>query len=226
MKSILDFHIGSENFHHGYLLMGNLEESKKIAFETARVILDKKDKLETHPDFFYEKYDLFGIDDSHEIIGKASKRPLVGDKKVFILETNGFSIESANALLKTFEEPYEGTHFFILLPSLDDVLPTLRSRLVVINTGRGNIEPDEEKEETFEKFLKSNAEKRLEIIKEFSDDRFTAMEFLNGLEIIINKNKEKLSALNEIGRCRSFLLSRGASAKMVLEHIALALPKI
>jgi hypothetical protein len=222
MKSILDFHIESGNFHHGYLLVGDFEKAKDLAFNAAKTILAWKEKLESHPDFFYKKYDLFSIDDSHGLISKASQRPLAGDKKVFVVELSGFSLESANSLLKTFEEPYEGTYFFVLLPSLDEILPTLRSRLVVVNVGKENIGLDEEKTKLYKKFINSNTAKRLEMVKEFSDDRFDAMEFLNGLEVSLGKSDFR----NEISRCRTFLLSRGASAKMVLEHIALAMPEI
>lgn len=244
MESILDIHIKTGIFHHAYLLVGDFETSRKMAIRAALALLkpkngavDKEDeaklRLETHPDFFYKEYDLFSIDDSHEIIDKASKRPFSGEKKVFILEINGFSTESANALLKTFEEPYESTHFFVLLSSLENILPTLRSRLLVINIGKKDIEIDQEQEKIYIDFLKGPIKRRMEIIKEFLDDRFEAINFLNGLEIAIYKKNingdnidKNFVAIKEVFRCRPFLLNRGGSPKMILEHIALSLPEM
>jgi len=258
MDSILKYHIEKRNFHHGYLLVGDLETSRKMALEAAQVILiptpgvgetDPRGRLRAHPDFFYQKFELFDIEESRILKGKASKRPFLGDKKVFVIELFSFSLESANALLKTLEEPYPGTHFFVIVPSLENVIPTLISRLTIINNSKIKKELSEEKIKFYKKFLADLPHKRLETIKNFSKDplrsearRQEAIEFLNELELVIVSQKKLLSlktgtkgnltenhfflALSQIQKCRSFLFSQGSSPKMVLEHIALALPMI
>ncbi len=236
MKSILNIHIESGKFDHGYLLVGDFESSRKMAFEAAEKILTS---LIANPDFFYQKFDLFGIEESRILKEKVSKRPF-GESKVFIIELSSFSFESANALLKTMEEPYAGTYFFIIAPSLENILQTLVSRLTVVDNGGLRKELDEEKIKFYKKFLSDLLSKRLETVKKI-EEREKAIEFLNELEIVIAKGREKLvslktdnkgnltetqffSPLNEIQRSRKFLFSQGASAKMVLEHIALTLP--
>ncbi len=53
---------------------------------------------------------------------------------IFIIENLGrMKPEAANALLKTLEEPHEGTLFFLTANQEEDVLPTLRSRCHVTN---------------------------------------------------------------------------------------------
>jgi len=229
MDSILKYHIESGNFHHGYLLTGDFEISRKMALEAARIILLPKPgfggteaglRLEAHPDFSHQKYELFGIEESRTLTKKASQRPFVGDKKVFIIELFSFSLESANALLKTLEEPFPGTHFFVIVPSLENIIPTLASRLTVIDNSKIKKELDKEKIKFYKKFLADLPNKRLETIKKFTENRQDAIEFLNELELTTKDFK----ILEEIQRCKSFLFSQGASAKMVLEHIALTLP--
>ena len=225
MDSILKYHIEKGDFHHGYLLVGDFEISRNMALEATRAILKPEGKIEAHPDFSHQKFELFGIEESRILTEKASKRPFVGDKKVFIIELFSFSLESANALLKTLEEPYPGTHFFVIVPSLENVIPTLVSRLTVIDNSKIKKELDEEKIKFYNRFLSDLPHKRLETVKEFSDNRQSAIEFLNELEIILAK-KKILDALEQIQRCRNFLFSQGSSPKMVLEHIALALPQM
>jgi len=104
---------------------------------------------------------------------------------------------------------------------VENILPTLVSRLTVINNGGAGKKLDEEKIKFYKKFLASQPNKRLEIIKSMKE-REEAIEFLNELELITKDFK----VLTEIERSKNFLFSQGASAKMVLEHIALSLPKI
>jgi DNA polymerase III delta prime subunit len=236
MKSVLETHIESGKFNHGYLLVGDFETSRKMARTAATVILksdingiDIVSRLESHPDFFYEKYDLFGVEEGRDLIKKAGQRPFVGENKVFIVELFSFSIESANALLKTMEEPCEGTYFFILVPSLENVLPTLISRLTIIDNSGIKKELDDKKLKFYTKFLADKPNKRLEAIKDIKE-RQEAIEFLNEIELLLGSPtskcawKSNFQVLEEIQKCKSFLFSQGASAKMVLEHIALVLP--
>lgn len=213
----------SKDFSHGYLLTGNQDISRKKAYEMAETLLSPQGCLETHPDFSYQTFDLFSIKNSQELRDRASKRPFSGDKKVFIIELNSFSIESANALLKIFEEPYEGTYFFVIISSADEVLPTLRSRLTVINSGMDQNIFNEDKIKFYKKFLKDLPNKRLDSIKNIVKDREEAINFLNELEIFLAKEPE-IKILEEIQKCRDFLYQKGSSPKMILEHLALSLP--
>lgn len=210
-------------------MVGDLLASRELSLEIVKIILNH-DKLETHPDFFYQKYDLFGIDDAKKLIYKASQTPLLGDKKVFIIETLSFSIESANALLKTLEEPFSGTHFFIIVPSLDIMVSTLRSRLTLIDN-KNIVSFDKEKKDFYTKFLKDLPNKRLDSTAHLLKDRQKTIEFLNELEVALlekmrGENAESVAkSLEEIQKNKNLLFTPSASAKMVLEHLALTLPQ-
>lgn len=242
MDSLLERHIKNKQLSHGYLLAGDFEISRRAALEAASALFGYPiAKLRRHPDFYHQAFESFGIKESQELKRKSSLRPMLGEKKIFILELFSFTIESANALLKIFEEPPEGTHFFVIVPSADAVIPTLRSRLIVIDSQpqqRASILEEEE-------FLKSLPGKRLDIVKKIGKDKNKAIEFLNGLEIILSKKTESslssrtvmegnsseseipgFFALKQIQEARGFLSGRAPNVKMILEHIALILPVV
>ncbi len=231
-RQILKNHIKSGEFSHGYLLVGNVEISRESAFEASRILL-AKERLDTHPDFFNQQYDSFGIDDSRELIYKASQRPFLGENKVFVIETFSFTVESANALLKLLEEPFAGTHFFIIVPVKDIVIPTLRSRLVIVENKNQEMESGKGKaKKTAEEFLAGMPTQRMGMVEKISKDKQKAVEFLNFLEVVLAENlerkKEMSSAggLEEIQKSKNLLASRYGSQKMILERLALILPQL
>ena len=54
-------------------------------------------------------------------------------KLVFIADARQLTTEAANALLKTLEEPPDGTYLILATPQIDDLLPTIRSRCQVVS---------------------------------------------------------------------------------------------
>jgi len=66
------------------------------------------------------------------ILPEAARVPIEGDRKVLILfeaeRLRGNANESANALLKTLEEPPDRTIVVLVTAVADDLLPTIRSR--------------------------------------------------------------------------------------------------
>lgn len=253
MHPLLKIHIENKQFHHAYLLCGDADVCREAAMEAAEVILQGNalgepkalplGKVVAHPDFSHCRFDLFGIDDSRELKNWAASKSFYGNGKVFIIEVSAFNGESANALLKTLEEPNDGVHFFVIAPSAETVMPTLRSRMTVLEfkLGSEDSKPDnlESSLPSFEaagKFLGSLPNKRMEtvkkIISEKTVDKTAAVEFLNNLETILEKkiradikNRKNIQGLKELQRSRQFVLDRGSSAKMILEHLALSLPK-
>lgn len=266
MHPILKAHIEKREFHHAYLLCGDIETCKKMAEETAKAILSE-DNLESNPDFSRRRFGLFGINDSHNLTNWASTKSFSGQGKVFVMEVFSFNVESSNALLKTLEEPNEKTHFFIIVSSAESVMPTLRSRLTVIDFGLGSSASKSDLEaELPSEFLRSLPNKRLEMIKkmlvkseneneipsESSINKQKAapqghflffkknnvVQFLNALEFLLEKelrlsdkskkglpaDRQAATALEELSRSQQFISDRGASAKIILEHLALALP--
>ncbi|MEW5907633.1 MAG: hypothetical protein AB1643_00400 [Patescibacteria group bacterium] len=233
MHPLFEAHLERKTFDHGYLMLGDFSVSLSYVMEAAKVILDPPaGRLDIHPDFFHFRFGSFGIDNSREIIYKASQKPLLGRAKVFIIETNSFTIESANALLKIMEEPTKNTFFFIIASARENIIPTLCSRLTIINNFISDIKIGGEERKIYEKFFSDLPTKRINLIKSFEKDRQRAIKFLNGLEIFLSeelirkKNISISEALKEIARTRGLILSRAASVKMIMEHLALSLPQM
>ena len=65
-----------------------------------------------------------------------SLRPMSANRKVAIIDdAERMNEASANALLKTLEEPPAGSILFLITPSLEPILPTIRSRCQPIRFG-------------------------------------------------------------------------------------------
>ncbi len=234
MVSLLEAHAKNNQLNHGYLLVGDFDAASRAAREAASVLLGREGKeLDAHPDFSRQDFNLLGIKESHELKKKSLLRPFLGGKKVFVIRLFSLTTESANALLKLFEEPPEGTHFFVIAPSEDAVMPTLRSRLTVVE-----FKKEKEKNEYAAAFLNALPNERMDMIKKIGKDKEKAIELLNGLETALAEafsvrapegvrlSAERVAALEEIGKMRTYLAGRSPSVKMILEHIALVLPKM
>jgi len=234
MKSQFSHIIQNLNdLHHAYLLdgvYGVLIGDLHDFLET-----DIKFPVRANPDFWAGEFDTFGIDDSRKLKEMQSRKPVSGDRKIFIIGANFITTEAQNALLKVFEEPTAGTHFFIITPNISALLPTLISRCqIVLNINTQNpLQNNACKGQSFAKeFLNSGKAKRVEMLGQIIEekDRNRAIEFLNNLEAeLYNDTNTRMKTndaniFKEIQKCRGYLKNRGASVKMILEHIALVLP--
>lgn len=209
--------------HHAYFIH---------AFKDSAVKLKEFLKKEFHidhlqnPDFYHEKFEVLGIDESRRIKeNHLSKSFVEGNKRIFIIEADGMTHEAQNSLLKIFEEPHEDSHFFLIMPSPEVLLPTLKSRLLILENHQESKSFTEA-----EKFLKLSKKDKVafvdEIAKQISDEVATkadAQEFLTSLELALYKNGiEKNSvALKAILKAKDYLNDRSPSVKQLLEYIAL-----
>ncbi|MFI1394098.1 DNA polymerase III subunit delta' [Streptomyces sp. NPDC020681] len=85
----------------------------------------------THADVDVIRTDLLsiGVKETRELVRRAQLSPAVGRWQVIILEDADRLTEGAgNVLLKAVEEPAPRTVWLLCAPSLEDVLPTIRSR--------------------------------------------------------------------------------------------------
>ena len=77
---------------------------------------------------FYKK------DQIIDLIEENYKRPMISDRKIFILsEANKMNESSSNSFLKVLEEPSDSTIFILLTKNKSQLLPTIRSRCQIIN---------------------------------------------------------------------------------------------
>lgn len=241
MSASIDFK-KIKNLHHAYGLCGNMDEI--VASLLKSITDDFKIIIIGNPDFFHEKFETLTIDDSRRIKEIALGRQFSSDRpRIFVIELYGATREAQNALLKLFEEPEAGNHFFLIMPSSDMLLPTLRSRLQIINSPLSAHSPHEnplsEKTVSAEIFIKKILGEKIAYVdalaSDISDDKLAkhaALSFLNDLEkhlytksLITNatKHKENLPTFQAISHARTYMNDRAPSLKMLLEYVTLSL---
>jgi hypothetical protein len=203
--------------HHAYFIEGektsalaSLEAFLKDAFGISR---------QGHPDVHYSEYDSFGIDESRSLQEMQSMRPVMGDKKIFILVTGAITSEAQNSLLKVFEEPTPGTHFFVIASSARLLLPTLKSRMVVV---RHESAPNDMGQAGAQAFMEMSYKDRLAFVATMIEekDKTIVEGFLAALiqELHI---MGKMKAVREIMPMMGYLKDRASSLKLILERVAL-----
>lgn len=182
--------------------------------------------------------DSFGIDEGRKLQETALLRPQgSGDRKYIIVHGRVFTREAQNALLKLFEEPTPSTHFFLVLPSFDAFLPTLKSRLHIVTQNRKEQNQSLLSEVArVKEFLASGSGERLSIVKGLLDDldkekitRRDIEQFLHALEHAVHENfitskKLPLGVFERFLTIVSYAGDRSSSIKMILESVALILP--
>jgi hypothetical protein len=221
--------IDVNNLHHAYVLAGGREVVVQIIENFLAEAL--KYPIHGNPDYVKEVFESFGVDDGHRIAVAHLKRAITGNKKIFLISVLSFSHEAQNALLKMFEEPTENTHFFIIVPSLDILLPTLKSRLLTIE-----IE-EEKKTDTSQAqlFFSSPIATRMKMVDSLLEEKnkHEALLFLSVLEsyahVTFLKNNSDFilrEFLEDVVKIRGYLRDRSPSVKILLEHVVHTAPHI
>ncbi|TSC91134.1 MAG: DNA polymerase III subunit delta' [Candidatus Berkelbacteria bacterium Licking1014_96] len=125
---IIKSHLEKNKLNHAYLLYGPGRKIK-TAFEFARTILGQK--LCHHPDFIIlqkeEGATQIKIESVREVRRRVSLRSS-GKRVVMIKKAELLSLDAANALLKTLEEPPMDTIFILTTANIREIIPTIISR--------------------------------------------------------------------------------------------------
>ncbi|MEK9209437.1 MAG: hypothetical protein AAB926_01245 [Patescibacteria group bacterium] len=230
MFDVLNQHYQNNRLGHGYFLAGSKEPAEKAVLKIAALLLKTKlEELLRHPDFFRYQVDKFGIEDSHNLKKQAFLTSKCSGPKVFFISASSFTPEAQNALLKLMEEPPADVYFFISAFSPDSLSLILRSRLAVLFE-RTSADLGKAKMDFLEKFLKASPLQRLKLADCFFDDRARTIEFVKGLEAAAAcffKEKQELRNFSEEARLNRRLLDHPAlSCRLILEHLALSLPRL
>ena len=103
---------------------------------------DKKETrifVQTHPDVLVIPPDppqkMIKVDQVRRVIETIYFRPGEAKERVYIFTDAAFMKEAANSLLKVLEEPPEFATIFLLAENPGELLPTIRSRSMVISAG-------------------------------------------------------------------------------------------
>ncbi|MFA6278733.1 MAG: hypothetical protein WCS97_02730 [Candidatus Paceibacterota bacterium] len=239
--------------HHAFVIEAEAEEGIEVA--QAWAVRELGMKIENNPDVVVLCYGLLTVDDARKVFEVASGAAFVGEQRVIIIAASRAYHEAQNALLKLFEEPPVGTYLFFVLPSLGGLLPTLRSRVQILNPCRDVRRPTSDVgrrtsyiPKAAEEFMKASKEKRSVIIKRLTSGkdeeerrelRDEAIAILNGVEAVAYQRRGDtlqqgvtspfpqgvILLLSDIAILRGHLYDRSAPVKMILEHLSLVIPK-
>jgi DNA polymerase III delta prime subunit len=140
---------------------------------------------------------------------------------VFIISCVSILHEAQNALLKLFEEPNAHTLFYFIIPRMDMLLPTLRSRLNVLGIEERGVMHSEVRD-----FFSASYANRLALIAKKIDAEDTSwiQSLIESLAGYAHTSKQQ-SLIRDILLLESYVHAAGSSKKMLLEHVALTFPE-
>lgn len=222
--------------HHAYFLAGDAEEG----IERSLAWIEKELGLGAsgNPDVIVFRYDLFSVEDARAVSESAHRTSALGKGKAIVMSARRFFHEAQNALLKTFEEPPEGTYLFLIVPSEGVISPTLRSRLLPLPGSE-----TESMHELAEAFASANTAGREKIVEKLlarakSDKpeekqaaRIDALALAQGLAKLSYERRkgsddaDLLAFLDDLSRFIPILHERSAPLKPILEHLLIVAPK-
>jgi len=215
-------------FHHTQIIIGG-DEARNLV---NKMLLENFGfQTEANPDFFDFAKDPFGISDTRDIIEWAVNKPFSGDIKACLITTSNISHEAQNAFLKILEEPPLGTYFFISIPNVGGLLPTLLSRVRIIEIPKNKFEENNETKSKALEFIDSKIDKRFSMINHLAkmEDKRQIRDFINDIESIARNHylsKKNVNLENNAKKLKNILEAkvlnnaRGASPKMILEWLA------
>ncbi len=231
MKFISNWFKEYGNLHHSHLLIGDFD----LLVPDLELFFEKElpFSVKANPDYWKSKFSMFGIEEGKLISSLQSKKSF-NVRKIFVIGVESFSSEAQNALLKMFEEPTENTHFFIIVPSAEILLPTLRSRMLLVPLS-GYSDKGNNFLKMGEAFFKAGPKQRGVMVENIIEDKdkIKAISLLDSIEaygrdIFLKRPQMKFigNALSDIVHLKRHLRGRSPSVKIILEHIGNIIPRI
>jgi hypothetical protein len=206
--------------HHAYLCVGEGDveiRARMDALEIAQV------------DRLLSSYTRMSIDDVRRLLETAYQAPLESGMRGIGIIAHDLPWQSQNGLLKLFEDPPERVVFFLSVPHEGMLLATLRSRLFKAGKGDRNKERGIQNggEMTFMQMGVGERKKFVEDLIEEDDAKDRALALISECEralLSIPKTSEIRALLHDLLEFRRYGYGPSPSLKMMLLHLALALP--
>lgn len=211
-----------KNLHHAYVIEGDVQASQIALLSYLQKEFDIKPGS---VDLFLFSSPSFGVEDSKEV-KEANLRKAISGKKFIVASFSSISIQAQNSLLKTLEEPYPGTHIFLLTQTSSVFLPTVLSRVHILSQSG---EPEVVSKKAHD-FLKASPSERMEMIKALMAEKESEKiqeadieKFVAELESLTHK---KIKDMKPFIVVDEYLRDTSSSSKMLLEYLALTLPEL
>ena len=178
-----------------------------------------------------------GLDVHHEIVDTLHintvrclreliyQAPIESRYRWIVIFAKNYPHISQNALLKILEDPPETSKILLVVPDITQLLPTVRSRVLVLAEDKKN---DSDVAKGFEYWFGSNTSERLRVIDRLHKQKDTkqmsallngVISFLPAMDLEVDNQQRKM--LSDIVRCS---VRSGASKRYLLEALALTVP--
>lgn len=205
----LQYLASSENLSHAYIFEGDACVDKLlIAKAFIKAILCEENKgVGCHQcitcnkidEIVYEDLYCIGTDDDgstlkdeaiEELQNKLKKKPFVGNRNIAIINNaDSMTVRAQNRLLKTLEEPPEGTILILLSENIENLVQTILSRCVVFRVNpfetEENIIINEQAETLVRMILNREPFYSLNMkLDEYVDEKLSAVKLLDAMELI------------------------------------------
>lgn len=177
-----------------------------------------------HPDLWIRNYTTFAIEDSRDL-KKFNQTKASLNNKIALISANSITAEAQQSLLKVLEEPYPGVMIFLVLPNINLLLPTIISRVEILEIENKSIVKNKEALH----FLSLSISERLLLLEEWrkkdaAENRLWATGLLNGIEMYI-KNNNINNGLLSILNIKKYISDQSFSFRLAFLYLALALPE-
>lgn len=207
------------------IITGNNSENLAML---KKYITDQGIDPEGNPECMFFEYEQLLMDDVMPIIDLAQKRA-TAPVRILTIATYRMDHSVQNKLLKTFEEPHQGTYFFLLVPQADQLLDTIRSRSLIIQGHQtlGTTRLDAQA------FLRKNMNERFELVELWTKNKNTDNNLLKSevqafcmtLETLLwDSNNRDQELFSDIHRVQEYATIRGASHRVLLDFLAMRCP--
>lgn len=213
--------VKADHLHHAYIVKGGTSDEVTAMLEKRGV------DIKGNADVLTFRYAEMLVDDARSVASYAFLKS-VGESKYFILSFDRANDAAQNALLKVVEEAPGKTVFFFCVQSEGGLLATLRSRCVSV---RGSAVVDESDTDDAKEFLELPYPERLVQVDKLvaasqkAQDRTGVRAFVRSLVTEAHAAKLAPNSLRALLNADRYLRLSGSSPKVVLSHLAVALPR-
>lgn len=196
--------------HHALLVRGE----RALALLTLETALGITFTTVPDVDISYVRTESLGIDDVRDITFRSLKLPIKNDFFRIIVDADAVTHEAQNALLKLTEDPPLHARFIFILPHSFPIIATLRSRFVEYVLQANSTQAPQKQ---------SLKERLKDVLKMTKDKDETGMEaLLTESENRVHEARASGTEARALLTARRYIEARGASAKMLLEHLVIA----
>jgi hypothetical protein len=212
--------LSKQTLHHTNICVGRRDEIIQDVDACISRVAQESSRVER---LVYE-YDKFLVDDAEHIFSTHLHKTGADEMQIICISFNTTNIETQNKILKMLEEPRPHTYFFLIIPTLQIILPTIISRAQVFTYATQT-----EISEQTKKFVQGNISDRLEHIKKIVDtlkdetiNKQDVLYFIEEIEKYVHQTKN-MNMLKKIIHIKNYMRDSGASTKQLLEYIAVIL---